>query len=158
MRKSLGITLLICLAATPARAVKIADVTRIEGQFENTLSGVGLIVGLQGTGDGGEYAPAIRSLAGMLATYKNGDAQLNELADVKNVALVGLSVKGVAFAGCAALIATYEGLRPEAQGGPDPFRAVLRSITAILFLNFTWFNLVYLAGNPFGPNVVTSAG
>jgi phospholipid/cholesterol/gamma-HCH transport system permease protein len=72
--------------------------------------------------------------------------------------VIGLLVKGVAFAGTAALIATYEGLRPASQGGPDAFRAVFRSIVTILFLNFTWFNLIYLAGNPFGPNVVSPGG
>ena len=75
-----------------------------------------------------------------------------------SIDVAGLIIKGVAFAGSAALIATYEGLRPVSQGGPDSFRAILRSIVAILFLNFTWFNLVYLAGNPFGPNVVSSTG
>ena len=75
-----------------------------------------------------------------------------------SIDVIGLTVKGVGFAGCAALFATYEGLRPDEQGGPDPYRAVFRSIVAILFLNFTWFNLVFLAGNPFGPNVVSSTG
>jgi ABC-type transporter Mla maintaining outer membrane lipid asymmetry permease subunit MlaE len=74
------------------------------------------------------------------------------------VDVVGLIVKGMAFAGSSALIATFEGLRPESRGGPNPYRAVLRSIVAILLLNFTWFNLVYLTGDPFGPDVAVSAG
>jgi phospholipid/cholesterol/gamma-HCH transport system permease protein len=74
------------------------------------------------------------------------------------VDVFGLLLKGIAFVGSTALIATYEGLRPESRGGPDAYRAVLRSIMMILFLNFTWFNLVYLAGDPFGPNVAASAG
>lgn len=70
--------------------------------------------------------------------------------------VVGIGVKGSAFAAMAALIATFEGLRPEQDGGPDAYRAVFRSVFMILFLNFTWFNLVYLAGDPFGPNVVAA--
>ena len=80
-------------------------------------------------------------------------AEMLQPADV-----VGLVVKGMAFAASTALIATFEGLRPERDGGPRPYRAVLRSLVAVLILNFTWFNLVYLAGDPFGPVVAASAG
>jgi flagellar P-ring protein precursor FlgI len=93
MRRGMPILgLLIAIVAQAHAAVKIADITRIEGQQENTLSGIGLVVGLQGTGDGGDYLPAIKPLAAMLTAFSN-EAQLADLADVKNVALVGLSVK-----------------------------------------------------------------
>lgn len=69
--------------------------------------------------------------------------------------VIGLMVKGVGFCGSAALFATFEGLRPESRGGPDAYRAVVRSVFVILIMNLTWFDLMYLAGNPFGPNVVT---
>lgn len=72
--------------------------------------------------------------------------------------VIGIVIKGAAFPASAALISTYEGLRPESQGGSSPYRAALRSIVAVLLLNFTWFNMVYLAGDPFGPDVVASAG
>ena len=72
--------------------------------------------------------------------------------------VIGLLVKGAAFPASAALIATFEGLRPDREGGPSAYRAVLRSVVAVLILNFTWFNLVYLAADPFGPDVVASAG
>ena len=70
--------------------------------------------------------------------------------------VLGLVAKGGLFAGASALIAAYEGLRPESRGGPDAYRAVVRSVFVILFLNFTWFNLVYLGSNPFGPDVVAA--
>lgn len=70
--------------------------------------------------------------------------------------VLGLVVKPAAFAGTAALLACYEAMRPASSGEPDAFRAVLRSVVMILFLNFTWFNLVYLAGDPFGPNVIAA--
>ena len=84
---------------------------------------------------------------------------LGKMIEMMNpIDVVGLVVKGILFCGTATLIATFEGLRPESKGGPDAYRAVIRSVFVILFLNFTWFNLVYLAGNPFGPNVVASRG
>lgn len=69
------------------------------------------------------------------------------------VDVLGLLIKGMAFSGAAALISTFEGLRPERIGGPDAYRAAVRSVVMILVLNFTWFNLVYLAADPFGPGV-----
>jgi len=74
------------------------------------------------------------------------------------VDVLGLMIKGALFPAFATLIATFEGLRPDREGGPSAYRAVLRSVMAIMFLNFTWFNLVYLAASPFGPNVVAAAG
>ena len=46
-----------------AQSLRIRDICRIKGQEENTLQGLGLVVGLNGTGDGGNFMPAIRSLA-----------------------------------------------------------------------------------------------
>ena len=46
---------------------------------------------------------------------------LGKIAEMlQPVDVAGLIVKGAAFAGMAALIATYEGLRPERDGGPGP--------------------------------------
>ena len=60
------------LSAVPAvRAAKIADITRIDGQQNMYLTGLGLVYGLNGTGDGGQYMPAIRSLAQMLTKLKD---------------------------------------------------------------------------------------
>lgn len=75
------------LACPVAWAVKVADVTRIYGQQNNVLTGVGLVYGLRGTGDGGEYLPAIRPLQAMLERYNN-PATLAELSKSGNVALV----------------------------------------------------------------------
>ena len=51
--------LLIAFLAAPAGAVKIADITRIGGERTNILTGLGLVYGLKGTGDGGGFTPAI---------------------------------------------------------------------------------------------------
>src|SRR2546421_3848426 len=89
MRKIL-IAIVAALAfAAPARAVRIADITRLGGQHTNMLTGIGLVTGLKGTGDGGDYLPAIRPLASLLEKFAD-QAQAKELGDVQNVALVGL--------------------------------------------------------------------
>ncbi|MDB5352199.1 MAG: ABC-type transport system involved in resistance to organic solvent, permease component [Planctomycetota bacterium] len=82
---------------------------------------------------------------------------LGKIAEMlRPVDVAGMVVKGAGFAAMAALISTFEGLRHDRDGGPDTYRAVFRSIFMILFLNFTWFNLVYLASDPFGPDVAAA--
>ena len=82
----------LLIAARPAFAVKVADITRLSGQRPNVLTGLGLVVGLKGTGDGGAYLPAIKPLAGMLSKFANPTA-VKELSQAENVALVLLSAK-----------------------------------------------------------------
>ena len=41
----------------------VKNICRVKGQEENTLHGLGLVTGLKGTGDSGDYAPMIRSMA-----------------------------------------------------------------------------------------------
>ena len=91
MRTILCILPAMLLLAPPAFAVKVADITRISGQETKVLTGIGLITGLKGTGDGGDYMPAIRPLATMLGVFSD-ETELKDLSDVQNVALVGLSV------------------------------------------------------------------
>ena len=95
MVKSLGQTFgiaLVALVAANASATRIADVTRLGGQRTNVLTGMGLVVGLKGTGDGGKYETAIRPLATMLAKMGN-PAMPAELKDTKNVAIVAITAK-----------------------------------------------------------------
>jgi flagellar P-ring protein precursor FlgI len=89
MRLAVFIAILLTVAA-PAAAVKIADITRIGGQRTNILTGLGLVYGLKGTGDGGDFQPAIKPLATMLGKFSN-PATVRELKDVDNVALVSLT-------------------------------------------------------------------
>src|SRR5690606_35651111 len=90
MRKYLTILLLLAFGAGPAYAVKIADITRLGGQRSNILTGLGLVYGLNGTGDGGKFLPAIRPLAGMLGKFA-APTTIQELAAVQNVALVSIT-------------------------------------------------------------------
>jgi flagellar P-ring protein precursor FlgI len=91
MRKiCVAILLVACVTLTTsstAHAVKVADITRIGGQRTNQLVGIGLVVGLKGTGDGGDFLPAIRPLAAMLTKLAN-PADVRELGNASNVAVV----------------------------------------------------------------------
>src|SRR6476620_5360655 len=90
MRKLLFMFFAMLLIASPASAVKIADITRLSGQRSNFLTGLGLVYGLKGTGDGGDFMPAIKPLAAMLSKYAD-PATVRELASAQNVALVSIT-------------------------------------------------------------------
>jgi len=90
MRKAVLILAILLTAAPSAFAVKIADITRLSGQRSNFLTGLGLVYGLKGTGDGGDFLPAIKPLASALGKFAN-PATVRELANVQNVALVSIT-------------------------------------------------------------------
>jgi flagellar P-ring protein precursor FlgI len=80
-----------CLGGLPAIAkTPLKTICRVKGQEENTLQGLGLVVGLRGTGDGGSLLPTMRSLAQALQFLGSpmGKTGVAELKDAKNVALV----------------------------------------------------------------------
>lgn len=90
MRKTLLITIcLLCVIASDARAVKVGDVTRIGGQRRNFLVGLGLVIGLKGTGDGGDYAATINPLREMLEKFSD-PVTVRDLGSASNVAVVSL--------------------------------------------------------------------
>lgn len=80
----------VLLASSAAQAVRIADITRIGGQRTNVLTGLGLVYGLKGTGDGGDFAAAIRPLASMLKNLQD-PVTVSELSKVQNVAVVSIT-------------------------------------------------------------------
>ena len=80
----------VLLASSAAHAVRIADITRIGGQRTNVLTGLGLVYGLKGTGDGGDFAAAIRPLASMLKNLQD-PVTVSELNKVQNVAVVSIT-------------------------------------------------------------------
>jgi flagellar P-ring protein FlgI len=80
-----------CAAASQAEAkTLLKTICRLKGQEENTLHGLGIVVGLKGTGDGSTSLPTLRSLAQIMQYLGNsiGKTGLAELKDTKNVALV----------------------------------------------------------------------
>lgn len=79
----------LILANDANAATRLKDICRLKGQEANSLHGIGLVVGLQGTGDGGQFLPTIRSLATAMALM--GSPVLKgemELKDAKNIAIV----------------------------------------------------------------------
>lgn len=73
--------------------LQIGDICRLKGQEENTIQGLGLVVGLNGTGDQ-DVKPTSRALGRMLqllganiGTDPQGIADLSELSTTQNVAL-----------------------------------------------------------------------
>jgi flagellar P-ring protein precursor FlgI len=83
-----------CFASSARADQHIGDFCRIKGQEENTLHGMGLVVGLRGTGDGDNKA-TLRALARYmelmgqrLSADPKGQPQITELKNVKNVAMV----------------------------------------------------------------------
>lgn len=78
--------------ASNAHATRVGDVTRLSNDRTNKLQGMGLVIGLKGTGDGGDYQPAIRPLAETLAKFSNS-VSVAELKKVKNVALVQIEAE-----------------------------------------------------------------
>lgn len=74
-------------------APTLGSICRVKGQEENTLHGLGIVVGLKGTGDGGNFLPTIRGLAIAMELMGNplGPDGAAELKDAKNVALVAVT-------------------------------------------------------------------
>jgi flagellar P-ring protein precursor FlgI len=93
--------LLVYGCFSPANApgqLRLGDICRVKGQEENVLQGLGLVVGLNGTGDK-DIKPTSRALATMMQLMGNPlgqDAQnmdvLGELKDARNVAQVFVTV------------------------------------------------------------------
>jgi flagellar P-ring protein precursor FlgI len=80
---------LACLWPTPARAIRLKDVASIKGVRSNQLLGNGLVVGLNGSGDGTNVDFNTQELANMLANLGlNVD---RSKVKVKNIAAVAVT-------------------------------------------------------------------
>jgi len=90
------ITLISILFLSNAHAVRIKDIAEIKGVRGNQLVGYGLVVGLDGTGDGKKSEFTIQSMARMLE--KMGMAVDPDDIDVKNVAAVMITAELPPFA------------------------------------------------------------
>jgi flagellar P-ring protein precursor FlgI len=89
MRKVFLSVAILLLTSSSASAVRVCDITRLSGQRTNVLTGYGLVFGLKGTGDGGDYLPAMKPLAAMLTRFNN-PTQIPDLKNATNVAIVSL--------------------------------------------------------------------
>ncbi|WP_390621868.1 flagellar basal body P-ring protein FlgI [Crateriforma conspicua] len=74
--------------------MRLGDICRVRGQETNTLQGLGLVVGLRGTGDGDAattsraLARAMQLMGGPVSSDTTGQLNLDDVADAKNVAMV----------------------------------------------------------------------
>ena len=86
LRSALVALVCVGLAVPAAAAIRLKDVASIKGVRENQLTGYGLIVGLNGTGDGNGTEFTVQSLASVLSRMGIGvDA---DAIQVDNVAAV----------------------------------------------------------------------
>lgn len=96
MRRITTLAILLSAILCPAARAyhRIGDVARIKGQEENVLHGMGLVVGLKGTGDGDNkvmqraLAHYMDMLGHRLGSAPGGQPLLDDLKNVKNVAMV----------------------------------------------------------------------
>lgn len=77
----------------------VGDICRVKGMEEIQLQGIGIVVGLNGTGDGGSFAPLGRSLARTMELLGNPVVDMNELKSAKNIALVMITATVAATGG-----------------------------------------------------------
>jgi flagellar P-ring protein precursor FlgI len=96
---SFAIALALALASSrvaAAPAVRVKDLTDVEGVRSNPLVGYGLVVGLQGTGDGTQAEFTVQSLVNLLR--RSGVTVPENAVRVRNVAAVMVTSELPAFA------------------------------------------------------------
>jgi flagellar P-ring protein precursor FlgI len=107
MKRLLLALLGLCLTATPAIADRIKDLTTVAAMRSNQLIGYGLVVGLQGTGDGADVsftAQSMKTMLSRLGVSLEGPLSDFETAtsagkiDIKNVAAVMITAELPGFA------------------------------------------------------------
>lgn len=88
---TVALWVLMAAGTGTAEAVQVQDIVRLKGSETNKLVGMGLVVGLKGTGDGGKFLPAMRALSQVIGRLNDSGVVAGELADAKNVALVSIT-------------------------------------------------------------------
>jgi len=86
-RLSACVLCLLLLTTSATARVRLENICTVAGLKEIKLTGIGLVVGLAGTGDGGKSRPAMQALAAVL-TKLNTPADIKTLSDSKNAAIV----------------------------------------------------------------------
>ncbi|MEO0512095.1 MAG: flagellar basal body P-ring protein FlgI [Planctomycetota bacterium] len=81
-------TLVLTIVTGAVRAQTVQDFARLGGESESVIQGLGLVMGLQGTGDDGEYIPMAAPLLAIHANMGNPVPSMQELEDTNSVALV----------------------------------------------------------------------
>jgi flagellar P-ring protein FlgI len=93
LRTMITCCVLLAIAAPAAASTRLKNICRVKGQEENVLRGMGLVVGLNGTGEAND-GPTMRAIAramevmGNPLTMDGQQTNLEELRRMKNAALV----------------------------------------------------------------------
>ncbi len=95
MRTNLHLTacwIALCAAAAPAlgqgSTAWVGDITRVQGQGTNTILGLGLVFGLNKSGDGDKFVQTQRALRQALSGLASPSDSLQDLEEARNVAIV----------------------------------------------------------------------
>jgi flagellar P-ring protein precursor FlgI len=94
----LSLVVVSCACRGAIADTTVKEITRIKGQGESVIQGLGLVMGLPGTGDSGKELTLARPLAQVLANNYNAPEALRELAGIKTVALVMVTCRTPAVA------------------------------------------------------------
>ncbi len=90
---AIGAVALLLAAPGPVRGeVRVQDIAYLQGQRTNKLMGYGLVVGLNGTGDGGKNQHTMRALMAMHRRFHQPALSTDELKNADNVAIVTVEV------------------------------------------------------------------
>ncbi len=92
----LGLIALSLMVSLPAHAARVKDLVELEGARDNVLVGMGLVVGLAGTGDDASSVPARRAVERLMENL--GTAVPSNDIRAKNVAIVTVTAKLPPFA------------------------------------------------------------
>ncbi len=85
---------IVALGATTAHATTIQELVRIKGQENNVITGMGLVIGLNGTGDDSRQALiAARPYGELLRNYGNAALSVAELAEADAYAIVQVTME-----------------------------------------------------------------
>ncbi len=98
-RWAAGVLFLGVLSGLVQATERVQDVARLQGQRTNRLFGFGLVVGLNGTGDGPSSAATIRALMSLHKRYHQPILDGLELKNNKNVAIVTVEATIPEFGG-----------------------------------------------------------
>lgn len=80
----------LLLIAVPATATQIRNVVTLKGSEQSAISGIGVVVGLNGTGDG-EFGPAHKAVLSATAQRIDATATPQNFTDADSIALVHIS-------------------------------------------------------------------
>jgi flagellar P-ring protein precursor FlgI len=87
----LAAILVCCVPSAVHARTQVGNICTVYGQKETPVIGIGLVVGLNRTGDGSKSAAAMRALASTLRYLNNPVDSGKDLSDAMNVAMVAIS-------------------------------------------------------------------